>query len=410
MIRFMQKKTPTPNLSEMTHAEKDALILALLERLAALENRVSKDSHNSNNAPSSDGPQRRPKSLKPNSGAKVGGQIGHPGATLKQSLIVNHTIIHPLPLACDVCGAFLAGQASTLESETRQVIDLPPIRFEVTEHRIVRVQCTCGAQHCSAFPIEIKSAVQYGAGVRAASVYFTQYQQLPYKRCADAFRDLFGIGISAASMVNFTRIAGHNLTPAVACIAEAIVIAPVTHFDETGMRVGKKLTWLHSASTASMTWYGHHAKRGEAAMNDFGILPRYHGVAVHDGWLSYRRYSCLHALCNAHHLRELLYVFESTQQQWARDMMHLLCAAKDEMAARDNPDTGLSTKRCTKIRKAYAALIERGMAVTGYQAVLYSSSHSLGTIPSRSTTRRGEWASKLQRWSMRGGNRDGGIG
>lgn len=187
MIRFMQKKLPTPNLSEMTHSEKDALILALLERLAALENRVNKDSHNSSKAPSSDGPQRRPKSLKPKSTAKVGGQIGHPGATLKQSLVVNHTIIHPLPLACDVCGAFLAGQASTLDNETRQVIDLPPIRFEVTEHRIMRAQCTCGAQQCSAFPTEVKSAVQYGVGVRAAAVYFTQYQQLPYKRCADRF-------------------------------------------------------------------------------------------------------------------------------------------------------------------------------------------------------------------------------
>lgn len=97
-------------------------------------------------------------------------------------------------------------------------------------------------------------------------------------------------------------------------------------------------------------------------MNDFGILPRYHGVAVHDGWFSYRRYICLHALCNAHHLRELLYVFESTQQQWARDMMHLLCAAKDEMAAREHHDTGLSTKRCTKIRTAYGELIALGMA------------------------------------------------
>jgi len=358
----MPKKPRPPNLSEMTHVEKDTLILALLERLAALENKVSKDSHNSSKPPSSDGLQRRPKSLKAKSGANVGGQFEHPGTTLKKSRTVDHTVVHPLPIACDVCGAFLAGQASTLENETRQVIDLPPIRFEVTEHRIMRAQCTCGAQHCSAFPEEVKSAMQYGPGIRAASVYFTQYQQIPYKRCADAFRDLFGIKISAGSMVNFTRRAAYKLKPAVAAIAQAIIEAPVVHYDETGMRVGKRLTWLHSASTASQTWYGHHVNRGEKAMNDFGILPLYRGVAVHDGWFSYRQYSCLHALCNAHHLRELLYIFESTQQQWARDMMHLLCAAKDEMAARKNPDAALSAKRCASIRNVYAALIAQGMA------------------------------------------------
>jgi transposase len=346
----------------MTHAEKDALILALLERLAALENKINKDSHNSSKPPSSDGLQRRPKSLKPKSSAKVGGQTGHPGVTLKQSATVDHTVVHPLPLACDVCGALLTGQEGTLENEVRQVIDLPPLRFEVTEHRILRAQCTCGAQHCSAFPAAVASAVQYGAGVRAASVYFTQYQQLPYKRCADMFRELFGIKLSAGTIVNFTRRAAHHLAPEATRIAEAIVQSPVAHFDETGMRVGKTLTWLHSASTTTMTWYGHHVKRGETAMNALAILPRYEGVAVHDGWFSYRQYACLHALCNAHHLRELLYVFESTQQQWARDMMHLLCAAKDEMAARHDHETALSAQRCSQIRTAYLALIERGRA------------------------------------------------
>ena len=271
----MPKKPPPPNLSEMTHVEKDTLILALLERLAALENKVNKDSHNSSKPPSSDGLQRRPKSLKPKSSANVGGQFEHPGTTLKKSLAVDHTVVHPLPIACDVCGAFLAGQESTLENETRQVIDLPPIRFEVTEHRIMRAQCTCGAQHCSAFPEEVRSAVQYGPGIRAASVYFTQYQQLPYKRCADAFRDLFGIKISAGSMVNFTRRAAYKLKPVVAAIAQAIIQAPVAHYDETGMRVGKRLTWLHSLDGIPyVVWTSRQPRReGDERLRYFAALP-----------------------------------------------------------------------------------------------------------------------------------------
>lgn len=355
------KLQPLPKLSELTHAEKDALILALFERLSVVESRLQKDSHNSSKPPSSDGLRRRPKSLKPSSSAKVGGQPGHSGVTLKQSEVVDRTLIHPLPLSCDVCGASLAGLRGALEEERRQVIDLPPIRFEVTEHRVLRAQCRCGTQHRSVFPDEVTGPVQYGAGIRSKSVYFAQYQQLPYKRCADAFRDLFGIKISAGTLVNFTQKAAARLAPAVAQIKQAIVASPVAHFDETGMRVGKTLTWLHSASTRTSTWYGHHARRGETAMNAFDILPRYHGVAIHDGWAPYRQYDCLHGLCNAHHLRELLHVFESTGQQWARDMMHLLSTAKEEMAARSDPDTALPIERSNEIRTAYFALIEQGM-------------------------------------------------
>lgn len=362
MIRGMQnKKLSTPNLSDMTHAEKDALILALLERLAALENKVDKNSHNSSKPPSSDGLQRRPKSLKHKSGAKVGGQIGHPGTTLKQSATVDHIIVHPLPISCDVCGASLAGQDAILEAQTRQVIDLPPIRFEVTEHRVLRAQCTCGAQQCSAFPQGLVSAVQYGAGIRAASIYLTQYQQLPYKRCTDALRDLFGITLSTATLVNFTQKGAQLLVPAVAQIAEAIVASPVAHFDETGMRLNKTLTWLHSASTSNLTWYGHHAKRGEIAMTALTILPRFRGVAVHDGWFSYRQYDCQHALCNAHHLRELLFIFESTGQQWARDMMHLLCEAKDEIARQSEGNKTRELQCQYDIKLHYLALVARGM-------------------------------------------------
>lgn len=361
----------------MSHADAIACVLMLSERTAALEKviekllgeiaglkgRLSKDSHNSSKPPSSDGLQRRTQSLRIQSGAKAGGQAGHPGSTLKKSVRIDRTIVHPLPANCDVCGQSLAGVVGTEEKETRQVIDLPAIRFEVTEHRILRAQCRCGAQQCSSFPKEVPGAVQYGACVRAAAVYLTQYQQIPFKRCADALRDLFGIKISAGSVVNHVRQAGQALLPAVAQIAQALIAQAAVHFDETGLRHGKTLVWMHSASTAGLTWYGVHAKRGKEAMTAFNILPRFTGVAVHDGWQAYREYGCLHALCNAHHLRELVYVFETSGQPWARDMMHLLCAAKDEVQAARDTDTGtmLGAARIRDLREQYHDLLRRGV-------------------------------------------------
>lgn len=366
---------PPITIETLSHADAIALVRVLVERIDAmqknidqqqkqiteLQGRLSKDSHNSSKPPSSDGLRRRPKSLRIKSGAKAGGQVGHPGSTLKKSVQVDRRIVHPLPDHCDVCGHALAGVVAIEEAETRQVIDLPAMCFEVTEHRILRARCRCGAQQCSSFPPDVPSAVQYGARVRAAAVYLTQYQQLPLRRCAEALRDLFGVRIAASSVVNYVQQAGQALLPAVAQIKAALLTQAVVHFDETGLRQGKTLIWMHSASTANLTLYQAHAKRGKEAMNELNILPRFHGIAVHDGWLPYRDYDCLHALCNAHHLRELVYIFETSQQSWAREMMHLLCAAKDEMQTRRATNTLPGKEWIRDIDAQYHALLRRGV-------------------------------------------------
>ena len=82
--------------------------------------------------------------------------------------------------------------------------------------------------------------------------------------------------------------------------------------------------WLHVACTSGDRYYFIHPKRGQVAMNAMDILPHYQGVSVHDGWSSYGGYDCDHALCNAHHLRELRFVVERYQQTWAQEMMNLL--------------------------------------------------------------------------------------
>ena len=95
--------------------------------------------------------------------------------------------------------------------------------------------------------------------------------------------------------------------------------------------MGRAPHWLHLASTRELSWYGAHRKRGGEALDSFGILPGFTGTAVHDGWRPYAAYECEHALCNAHHLRELVFVLESTQQPWAQQMIDLLCQAKREV-------------------------------------------------------------------------------
>src|SRR5213078_1446348 len=108
-------------------------------------------------------------------------------------------------------------------------------------------------------------------------------------------------------------------------VAEALRRAPVAHFDETGIRVEGKTWWLHTACTTRLTAYFADKLRGSEAMDEFGILPRFRGVAVHDGFIAYQYYGLTHARCNAHHLRELVAAAEThPEHAWPRIAINTL--------------------------------------------------------------------------------------
>jgi transposase len=354
--------TTLPNLKDLTPQQKDDLLLELLRRLNELEAAQEKDSHNSSKPPSSDGFKRQPKSLRQSTGSKPGGQPGHRGKTLKRVAHPDATVVHPVDLRCDVCGACLDPTQATLAPESRQVIDLPVLRYLVTEHRVQRLRCRCGKEHCGQFPARVSQPVQYGPGIRATAVYLTQYQQLPVLRTAQAMADLFGIALSAGTVQQSISEAAQLLKPASRALHQALRSAPVIHVDETSVHVGRGTYWLHSTSSTDLTWYGADAQRGKAALDQLGILPGYQGVVVHDGWRPYADYRCQHALCNAHHLRELIFIVESTGQAWAQQYIDLLRAAKAEAdASVVHDNAALSRQRVAYYRRHAQALIEEGL-------------------------------------------------
>lgn len=153
--------------------------------------------------------------------------------------------------------------------------------------------------------------------IKAAVVHLTHHHMMPVARTGALAGDLFGLPIFGATVLAIHGEARVLLAPTVDAIGDALQAAPVAHADETEMRVAGKLHWLHVVATATLTWLGSHAKRGKHAFDDFGILTGFSGTLVHDGWKPYRDLPCVHGLCNAHHLRELTYVFEEMGQAWA---------------------------------------------------------------------------------------------
>ena len=239
----------------------------------------------------------------------------------------DHIIVHTPAAICDECAGLLP---EGIVIEARQIFDIPLIRHEVTEHRVLQTLCCCGKLHRGIFPDDVCAPVQYGPRVRATAVYLTTQQMIPLQRTAEVIEDFFGLPVSEATVVAACTEAEERLKPTVNTIAASLQTVEVAHADETGLKIAGSLHWMHVVATTLLTWIGFHKKRGEEGMAALNILSAFHGTLVHDGWESYRKLSCVHALCNAHHLRELIALFEQGQA-WAGRMIDLLRAACHEV-------------------------------------------------------------------------------
>ena len=300
------------------NAELAARLEQALALIADLEARLKLSSSNSSKPPSSDGLAKpAPKSLRGRSGRGPGRPKGQGGVTLERVADPDVVIRHR-PTVCAGCGDSLAA-AVEIETAWRQVIDLPEPRPRVTEHQLVTLACVCGHRTTAAAPPEASAPVAYGPRLAGIGVYLLHGQFLSVSRTAAAIKDLFGVPVAAGTVAGWVKRTALGLIDRVLpVIAGRIAAAPVAHFDETGMRTAGRLAWLHSASTPTDVLLAVHPKRGTTAMDAIGILPQFRGVAVHDAWAPYDTYTtAIHALCNAHVLRELVYVTDTATGQVA---------------------------------------------------------------------------------------------
>jgi transposase len=345
-------------------AEQAALIAELRAEVVELRARLSANSRNSSRPPSSDGLAKppAPKSLRRRSGRKQGGQLGHEGRHLRRVERPDSVIVH-VPAQCGCCGGDLA-DCEPAGEEARQVFDLPPVRLEVTEHRAQRRRCACGHVTSAGFAAGVGAPTQYGSRVRALGIYLIAAQHLPYQRAAQLLSDWLGAPLSPATLVAFVADGAGDLDEFLDRVHEQIVFSSVVHFDETGARVGGRGRWLHCASTETLTFYAMHDRRGTEGIDHAGVMPRFTGIAVHDGWPQYRSYSdATHALCNAHHLRELLAIIEQhpDTQAWARQIDALLRVLHEEVkAAKATGQDWLDPWVLAGYRAAYEQIIATG--------------------------------------------------
>jgi transposase len=127
--------------------------------------------------------------------------------------------------------------------------------------------------------------------------------------------------------------------------------------DETGFRIGGKTQWLHVASTGLLTFYRVCARRGS-------LLAHVVGIVVHDHWKPYYTMrGVLHALCNAHHLRELKALVEIEKEDWARKMQRLLRRACHATNLAREHGVCLKPRLIESFERSYDAILAQGLAL-----------------------------------------------
>ncbi len=320
-------------------AEQAKLIALVEEQNAELRRRLGMDSTNSSTPPSADSIAAKAKRHKANSERKrstsrrPGGQKGHPGSGLELAPQVDDTV--PIePGECSTCGEALNGASECAGFTPVQQWDIPPVTMTRIQYDLMRRRCSAGHVTQAAAPAGVSGPVCYGPNVRAFAAHIAYRGHVSVERTAEMLAELFGVPVSTGFVASCLTRLSAGLAGFEADLKQALTTAPRLHHDETPVPVNGSTAYVYTARTTDLIWYGAHLTRSHAAVDGFGILPRYTGVLIRDDWHGYHKYSdparggrVAHVqLCCAHLMRDLKAVWESDPvgQAWAEQMRQTL--------------------------------------------------------------------------------------
>ncbi len=313
-------------LSELVEKQA-AQISALLVRVENLEQELSfyknrKNSGNSHIPPSVDLVKRN-QSLREQSGKKAGGQQGHEGSTLKFSATPDQIVNH-IPDYCRLCGNDLE-QIDAVSLNRRQVIDIPIPAPICTEHRTFAKTCSCGHINKGEFPLNVNANVQYGSHIEALTAYLSVRQYMPFGRIQELYSRIMGLNISQGGIVGLLQRFTGKALPGYQEIKKGIEKAACLGTDETGAKINGNTHWFWTWQNEALTFITQSQSRGyktiQATFPDG--LPDV--VLVHDRWAAHFRCEAYdHQICLAHLFRDLKYIDQVHQSDWARSLTSIL--------------------------------------------------------------------------------------
>jgi transposase len=368
-------------------AELRSMVEELRAEVAALRRQIGRDSSNSSQPPSQDGPGARVKAKADKrsgeqAGRRQGGQKGHRGTGLGRVAYPDRTQTLEPP-ACRGCGEDLAGAPGRIASSV-QVFDLPTFSLMVTEYLMMRRTCTCGHVTTADLPPGVRGGPTcYGPNVTAAATLLASTDVIGIERAADLMSALLGVDVSTGFVSSCLVRLDAALVAAgfEDALKDALRAADVLGTDETPAPLTDETTrqpgchnphvytirtmCAYTGGGPDLVWYGAAGDRTKASISGFGILDTYRGVLVRDDYGGYTSYDADLAgvqQCVAHALRYLddVYAIDPLAQEWTRQVADALREAIHAVnTARAEGRTSLHPGLLARLRRAYDA----GMAV-----------------------------------------------
>jgi len=350
-----EKHLLSPPVREAVDSTFD-ICLFLVDKLEELDNKISKNSNNSSNPPSTD-PKKKGNMNKGKTGRNTGGQPGHKGSNLKMVENPSVVITHAPKGKCD-CGKTLAALKLS-PSAARQVFEIEIVN-KVIEHQTLSGFCSCGIEHCGEFPDGVNGSTQYGESVRGIVSYLSTYQIIPSERLAELMGDLFNYPLSEGTVDNIKNEGTGKLSEFDSKIQNAILKQKVGNVDETPIRVGGQSGYLHVFCSTALSYISYHAKRGMKAVVDIGILDKFKGTLIHDCFSMYFNYGSRHGVCNGHLTRELEFIIEQYSYTWAKEIQAFLLDANDLVKMCKAENGVLDHLDCEKLEEEFKKILLRG--------------------------------------------------
>jgi transposase len=321
-----------PDLDKQSHAEKDALIAALLSQLAAAQQRIAALEARIEELT---GPPKTPEnsSKPPSQGQKQNREAGEdkpvrnsrPG--VGRALEPNpDRVVDATLAACPHCHAAFPAAAQTPQ-QVYDRIELPPIKPDVTRVRLFGGRCACcGGRAIAAAPAGLEPGSPFGKSVEALVVYLHYAHAIGLERLAALMGEMFALSISEGAISNMLARVRAPLVAAAATIAATVTASRVVCCDETSARVQGKTWWEWVFVGTLAVLHLIRPSRGHAVPHAlFGAVRP--AVWVSDMLASQRGHGMAWQVCLAHLLRDAQYAIDCGDAAFSAAFRRLLLRA-----------------------------------------------------------------------------------
>jgi transposase len=343
---------PAPDLSSLSPAAKDELILTLIERLNALEARVAclekenaalrKENadlrkENAELRAKLGQPPKTPdnSSTPPSQGRKPSAQAAPKAKGKRKSRPGKHRPLHANPskrldvpaCCCQHCATDVSGEKQTAR-EAYDRIEIPPVTAEITRVTLMGGICpACGKPYKAPAPEGMEPGSPFGPNLTALALHLRYTQGIGFERLSHLFSHVFSLSVSEGALVNMIQSSRDAFAAQTARIRQDLFAKGVMESDETTMRVGKKNWWLwvfHHADSAMLTLKPSRAKTVVAEFlggyrPNIWVSDRYGAQA---GWAVSDSQVCL-----AHLIRDAQYAIDAGDKVFAPGLKRLLSRA-----------------------------------------------------------------------------------